>query len=180
MGEESKMAIVRREKPEDVAEIRRVNEQAFGQAAEADLVDALRAGGQATLSLVAVEDGRVVGHIFFSPVAIESAGKTFPALGLAPMAVLPEWQRRGIGSLLVETGLAECRKAGCECVVVLGHPEYYPRFGFRPASRYGIQSEYDVPDEVFMLIELRADALQGRAGLAKYQPEFRGTEKKRE
>lgn len=88
------------------------------------------------------------------------------------MAVLPEFQKRGIGTLLVEAGLAECRKAQYDFVVVLGHPEYYPRFGFVPASRYGIKCEYPVPDEVFMLIELRAGALQGRHGIVKYEPEF--------
>jgi putative acetyltransferase len=166
------MVIVRQEKPEDVAAVRHINEQAFGRAAEADLVGALRAHGKALLSLVAVEGDQVIGHILFSPVTIESDGKIFSALGLAPMAVLPEHQRRGIGSLLVKRGLDECRQVGHECVVVLGHPEYYPRFGFLPASQYGIRSEYDVPDDVFMALELREGALRGRAGVAKYQPEF--------
>jgi len=166
------MVIVREERPEDRAAVRRVNEQAFGRAAEADLVDALRAHGKAVFSLVAVEGDQVIGHILFSPATIESDGKIFPALGLAPMAVLPERQKCGIGSLLVKTSLDECRRAGHECVVVLGHPEYYPRFGFAPASQYGIRCEYDVPDEVFMALELREGALQGRAGTAKYQPEF--------
>ena len=124
------------------------------------------------LSLVAVEDGRVVGHILFSPVTIESGERTFSAVGLAPMAVLPELQHRGVGSQLVKAGLDECRKAGCERVVVLGHPEYYPRFGFVPASRYGIGCEYDVPDEVFMALELREGVLLDCHGIAKYQPEF--------
>jgi putative acetyltransferase len=166
------MVVIRQEKPEDIAAIRHVNEQAFGRPAEADLVDALRTRGKVTLSLVAVQDDRVVGHILFSPVMIESEGKVFAAVGLAPMAVLPELQRQGIGSLLVKRGLELCREAGHECVVVLGHPEYYPRFGFVPASKYGIKCEYDVPDAVFMAIELREGALQGRAGTAKYQPEF--------
>jgi len=166
------MILVRPEKSADVAAVHQLNERAFGRPAEANLVDALRTRGKVALSLVAEEDGRVVGHILFSPVTIASGESTFSALGLAPMAVLPELQRRGIGSLLVATGLAECRKAGYAAVVVLGHPEYYPRFGFIPASRYGIKCEYDVPDEVFMLIELRAGALRGCAGTAKYQPEF--------
>jgi putative acetyltransferase len=166
------MVIVREERLEDIVAVRQVNEQAFGRAAEADLVDALRAHGKAVLSLVAVEADRVIGHVLFSPVTIESDEGAFPAVGLAPMAVLPERQRCGIGSLLVKRGLDECRQAGHECVVVLGHPEYYPRFGFAPASRYGIRSEYDVPDEVFMALELREGALRGRAGVAKYQPEF--------
>lgn len=166
------MVIVRDEKPEDLAAIHEVNAKAFEQAAEANLVDALRANGKVTLSLVAVQDDRVVGHILFSPVVIESEKETFAAVGLAPLAVLPEYQNQGIGSRLVRAGLDECRKALHESVVVLGHPEYYPRFGFAPASRYGIKSEYDVRDEVFMIIELREGALLGRSGIVKYQPEF--------
>ena len=135
-------------------------------------MDTLRARGKVTLSLVAVADDRVVGHILFSTVSIEAAEKTVSALGLAPMAVLPEFQRQGIGSLLVRSGLEECRKAGHRVVVVLGHPDYYPRFGFVPSTRHGIKSEFDVPDEVFMVTELSEGALSGCAGTAKYQPEF--------
>src|ERR1044072_6444256 len=166
------MLIVRNEKPEDIAAIHEVNEKAFGQPAEANLVDALRANGKVTFSLVAVQDDRVVGHILFSPVTIESEKESFAAVGLAPLAVLPEHQNQGIGSRLVRAGLDECRKALHESVVVLGHPDYYPRFGFTPASRYGIKSEYDVRDEVFMIMELREGALAGRSGTVKYQPEF--------
>jgi len=164
------MITIRQEKPEDVAAIYTVNEQAFGQAAEAELVDKLRANGKVTLSLVAVQDGEIVGHILFSPMTIESGEQTFAAVGLGPMAVRPEFQKQGIGSQLIARGLEQCRAHGHACVIVLGHPEYYPRFGFVPASRYGIRCEYDVPDEVFMALELRDGALG--AGLAKYQPEF--------
>jgi putative acetyltransferase len=166
------MMIIRHEKPSDVAAIHHVNEQAFNRPAEANLVDTLRARAKVSLSLVAVEGDRIVGHILFSPVSIETAEKTVSAIGLAPMAVLPEFQRQGIGSLLVRSGLAECREAGHLVVVVLGHPEYYPRFGFVPATRHGIKSEFDVPDEVFMIMELSEGALSGCAGTAKYQPEF--------
>jgi putative acetyltransferase len=166
------MAIVREERAEDVASVRRVNEEAFGRAAEADLVDALRANGKVVLSLVAVEGDEVVGHILFSGVDIEYAGEQYAAVGLAPMAVLPEFQGRGVGSQLVRAGLEQCRRAGHRSMVVLGHPEYYPRFGFVPASRYGIKSEYDVRDEVFMAMELSEGALSGRGGTARYQPEF--------
>jgi putative acetyltransferase len=166
------MVVVRQEKPDDLAAIRRIHEQAFGGPAEANLVDALRAHGQVLLSLVVEQDGQVVGHILFSPVSIESAAGTLPAVGLGPVAVLPALQRQGLGTLLITAGLDACRQAGHTGVVVLGHPTYYPRFGFRPASRYGIQSDYDVPDDVFMALELRPGALQGHAGRARYQPEF--------
>jgi putative acetyltransferase len=164
--------IVRSEKPEDIPAIRVVNERAFGGAAEADLVDALRRNGKATISLVAEDDGRVVGHILFSPVTIETGERELVGVGLAPMSVIPERQNQRIGSLLVEEGLRRCRENGHRFVVVLGHPGYYPRFGFVPASSFGIKSEYDVADEVFMVMELREGALCGCAGVVKYQPEF--------
>ena len=166
------MVTVRHEGPGDLAIIRSVDARAFGQPAEAELVSALRERGQVTLSLVAVQEGRIVGHILFSPVIIESAKGTCPAIGLGPMAVLPELQRQGIGSLLIKAGLEECRQVGHERVVVLGHAEYYPRFGFIPASQHGVRCEYDVPDEIFMVLELRKGAFQGKAGTVKYQPEF--------
>ena len=166
------MVLVRQEELKDVVAVRYVNERAFGQPDEADLVDALRARHKVTLSLVAVKDDQVVGHILFSPVTIESDEVAFPVLGLAPMAVLPEYQRQGIGSALVRAGLESCRNEGHECVIVLGHREYYPRFGFVPASRYGIKCEWGVSDEDFMTIELRDGALRGRAGVARYQAEF--------
>jgi len=163
---------VRPEKPEDVPAIRVVNEQAFGRAAEADLVDALRRNGKAILSLVAEDNGRIVGHILFSPVTIQSNETELTGAGLAPLAVVPDRQNQGIGSMLVEEGLRRLREAGHRFVVVLGHPNYYPRFGFFPASRFNIKSEYDVADEVFMAMELQAGALQDQSGIARYQPEF--------
>lgn len=163
---------VRPEKPEDIPAIRIVNRLAFGGAAEADLVDALRRNGKTVISLVAEDDGLIVGHIFFSPAEIQSKRAGLTGLGLAPLAVIPERQKQGIGSMLVEHGLRRSREEGHPYVVVLGHPEYYPRFGFVPASRFGIKSEYDVADEVFMVMELREGALSGCAGVAKYQPEF--------
>ena len=168
------MRLVRRERPEDVAAVRRVNERAFGRPDEARLVDSLRSAGKVVLSLVAVEDGQVVGHILFSPVTIESEGQTLSGVGLAPMAVLPEVQRHGIGSLLVKAGLSQCQHEGHSYVVVLGHPEYYPLFGFVPASTYGFRSEYEVPDEAFMIMGFRDEVLRGRGGVVRYQPEFDG------
>ena len=168
------MVHVRPEEPGDIAAIRRVNEQAFGRPAEADLVDLIRDRGKTTCSLVAISEGRVVGHILFTPVTIEAGGTVTAALGLGPMAVQSSHQRQGIGSLLVRTGLAACRDAGHGCVVVLGHPEYYPRFGFVPASRHGVLWEHPAPDEAFMLLELRAGTLAGRGGIARYLAEFGG------
>ncbi len=170
------MITIRGETAEDIAAIRRVNELAFGHSAfghsgEADLVDNLRAAACPHISLVAVMDGQVVGHIFFSPVTLEEGGFNLAIFGLAPMAVLPDYQRQGIGSQLVKAGLQECQKAGCDVVVVVGHPEYYPRFGFIPGIRKGLRCEYPVPDDVFMMAELTPNALLAR-GLVKYRPEF--------
>jgi putative acetyltransferase len=164
--------IIRAEKSEDRDAIHRVNELAFGRPNEAELVDALRANASPTISLVAVVGEQLAGHIFFSPVTVESDGGGFTAMGLAPMAVLPEYQNQGIGSRLVREGLRECHRLGHNIVVVLGHPKYYPRFGFAPASLKGLRSEYDVPDEVFMVSELVQGALGGRRGLVKYREEF--------
>ena len=166
------MMIVRTERTEDRESVRRVNALAFEQPIEADLVDALRANARPYISLVAVVDEQVVGHIFFSPVSIQSESSVFTAMGLAPMAVLPEYQNKGIGSQLVREGLKACQRLGHGIVVVLGHANYYPRFGFTPASLKGLRSEYDVPDEVFMVAELSEGALEGRRGLVKYHPEF--------
>ncbi|HEX6186161.1 MAG TPA: N-acetyltransferase [Pyrinomonadaceae bacterium] len=167
------MLTVRAETPEDYAAVRRVNELAFESAGEADLVDALRAGAAPCVSLVAEEEGRVVGHILFSPVTVESAGGDWGAMGLAPMAVLPERQGQGVGSALVREGLKECARLGHEVVFVLGHENYYPRFGFRTAAREGVGCEFPAPEENFMVVELRPGALGGRTGLVRYAPEFR-------
>lgn len=169
------MLIVRAEAPADYAAVREVNERAFGRAEEADLVDAIRRNGRARVSLVAERGGRVVGHILFSPVTIGPAARAVSAVGLAPMAVLPEFQKQGVGSGLVRRGLEECRALGVEAVVVIGHAEFYPRFGFAPAKGRGLACEYDVPEEVFMVAELREGALEGaRGGTVRYGPEFAG------
>jgi putative acetyltransferase len=164
--------IIRPEETEDQALIRHVNTLAFGRANEADLVDALWCHEALTISLVAVKDGHIVGHIAFSPVTITSETSTIDALGLGPMAVLPEFQRQGIGSQLVEAGLEACRKTDYGIVVVLGHPEYYPRFGFTPSKPHGIVWERDVPEEVFMVKELKEGMLAQTQGVVKYHPEF--------
>ena len=166
------MITVRAEQPEDREAIHRVNELAFGRPEEGDLVDNLRASADPFISLVAIVYEQVAGHISFSPVTIESEKGVFTAIGLAPMSVLPEYQNKGIGSSLVREGLKECNRLGHDIVVVLGHSKFYPKFGFSPASLKGLRSEYAVPEEVFMVIELREGALAGRSGLVKYHPEF--------
>jgi putative acetyltransferase len=166
------MLKIRPETVDDFSAVHNINQLAFGRPAEADLVDALRLSAHPHISLVAELDSRIVGHIFFSPVTIAGDGPACTAMGLAPMAVLPQHQHRAIGSALVREGLDECRRIGYDVVVVLGHPHYYPRFGFRPAKEKGLRCEYKVPDEVFMVAELRAGAIGEKNGLVKYHPEF--------
>ena len=164
--------MIRAEAPEDRAGVFDGNRRAFGAEDEARLVDALRSLAEPRISLVAVLEGKVVGHIFFSPVAVDTAPAGFRAFGLAPMAVVPELQRRGIGSKLVAAGLDAVREAGGAAVVVVGHPTFYPRFGFAPASRYGLSCEFPVPDDVFMALELQPGALRGCSGRVRYLPPF--------
>jgi putative acetyltransferase len=165
------MHAIRAERPEDIGGIRQVNLSAFETSAEADLVDALRRQARPFVSLVAVEGEEVVGHILFSPVTL-SSDPAAPIMGLAPMAVRPDRQRQGVGSALVRAGLEECRLLDAIAVVVLGHAHYYPRFGFTRASAFGLASEYDVPDDVFMVLELRAGLLREKRGTISYHPAF--------
>lgn len=161
------MYFCRPERAADVAAIRAILESAFPSSAEARLVDALRASGKLAVSMIAADASGPVGHIAFSPVTVgEAAG-----LGLAPMAVLPAHQNKGVGALLVREGLASCTQLGCGFVVVLGEPEYYGRFGFARASNYGLDNEYGV-DEAFMALELKPGSLPPEGGLVRYAPEF--------
>lgn len=162
---------IRDEEKRDWAAVRAVNESAFETSVEADLVAALRAQAEPVISLVAEDDGTIIGHIMFSPVVLEGH-PGLKVMGLAPMAVVFERQRRGVGSSLVRAGLERCRNLGFGAVVVLGHPEYYPRFGFSPAAGYGIGCEYEVPEEVFMAVELQPGYLQGVSGKVKYHAAF--------
>ena len=164
---------IRSETSEDYSSIRYVNQEAFGQNQEADLVDKLRKRGALTISLVAVQETAIVGHIAFSSVEITSEKSNFAALTLAPIAVLPSHQNKGIGSQLVMAGLQECRRLGHEIVVVVGHPNYYPRFGFVLSNPKGIECEFEVPDEAWMITELKQGVLAGRQGKVRFQPEFK-------
>lgn len=166
------MIAIRAERPEDAFGVRHVNELAFGQPAEANLVERLRRACTDALSLVAVDDA-VVGHILFTSVVVESAGRRVLGMGLAPMAVLPERQRQGIGSQLVRGGLDNLHEPGCPFVVVVGHPEYYPRFGFEPASTHGLECQWEgVPDAAFMVLVLDVRTMAGLSGVARYREEF--------
>jgi putative acetyltransferase len=169
---ESFMIETRLEAPADHAAIRDVLRTAFPDDCEARLVDLLRERQKVLISLVAATDGRVVGNIVFSPIAIEKAPAGFRGVGLAPVAVLPEHQNRGIGSQLIREGLTQCKQHGYDAVVVLGHPNYYPRFGFQIASAHGLTNEYGA-DEAFMVLELRDGVLGKIRGVVRYTPEFR-------
>jgi len=162
---------IRAERQDDVPAVRAVNVAAFETSAEADLVDLVRERASPIISLVADDDGAVVGHILFSPVTLEGHPEVRVA-GLAPMAVVPSRQHQGIGSLLVHEGLATCRQLGFGAVVVLGHADFYPRFGFTPSTRFGLRSEYDVPEDVFMALEFEGGVLRGKSGTIRYHPAF--------
>jgi len=168
------MIEIRRETVNDVTVIRCINERAFGQSVEADIIDKLRENCHELLSLVAVLDGQSVGHILFSPASIDNTDSVhIKGMGLAPVAVLPEFQNRGIGSELIRRGIRILRDWGSPFVIVLGHPDYYPRFGFERASLHRITSQWEgVPDEAFMILILDRKAMPGVSCVAHYREEF--------
>jgi putative acetyltransferase len=163
---------IRAETDKDKTAVYNINRSAFDTSAEAEFVDKLREQANPIISLVAEEDEIVIGHILFTPVSLINHSE-LRIMGLAPMAVSPEFQCRGFGSALVQAGLEQCKKKGFGAVVVLGHKRYYPRFGFTPASRVGLSCEYDVPDDVFMYLELQKDYLINVAGKIKYHSAFK-------
>ncbi len=166
------MIEIREEQDGERKEIRQVIVAAFDGDTEANLVELLRDRNKAPVALVAASDDKIVGHIMFSPVTITVAPKAFRAVGLAPLSVLPELQRQGIGSMLAHEGLKKCVAAGFEMVVVLGSPYYYPRFGFSRASLYGLDNEYEAAEH-FMAIELKNGVLEKVSGTVRYSPEFK-------
>lgn len=166
------MITIREEQREDVRAVREVYIGAFGQELEADIVEQLRQRCDDLLALVAVMEGRIVGHILFSPAVIERRKKTVHGMALAPMAVLPELQRQGIGSQLVRAGIEALKQVDCPFIILVGHPTYYPRFGFEPAKQYGIRSEWAVPGDAFMILVLDEQQKDAFSGVAKYRPEF--------
>lgn len=162
--------LVRAEAQADHAVVHDINVAAFGGTAEARLIAMLREQARPVISLVAEEDATVTGHIMFTPVSLR--GFSEPIMGLAPMAVAPSRQRRGIGSALVKAGLERCKESGAVAAVVLGHADFYPRFGFVPAARLGLKCEFDAPADAFMAIELQEHGLRGASGTVAYHPVF--------
>lgn len=176
---------IRKEKAEDRAAVYQVNKLAFGRDDEAQLVDRLRDTGASLLSLVAIYDGyaiggEIVGHILFSAVTVNDGDSSWQAVGLAPLAVMPAFQKQGIASTLVRAGLVQLSAEGYEVVFVLGHPEFYPRFGFEVSARYGIRPSFDVPEEVFMVTDGASHVLRNeilakpRSGIVHYHSAFDG------
>ena len=165
--------IIRQETREDIAGIHALNELAFGQPLEADIVDKLRNNCDDLLSIVAIENEKIVGHILFSPAEIEGPYGVLKGMGLAPMAVLPDRQRQGIGTQLINKGIEALKKLRCTFIIVLGHHEYYPRFGFQRASLYGIICQWEgIPDEAFMILWLDESKARQLSGVAKYREEL--------
>lgn len=164
------MVWLRPEEPEDIDGVRRVVEAAFGQPDEAQIVDRLRADGDLVMSHLADRKHEIIAHVAFSPAqVINEAGEAREVpgglLALAPMAVLPEYQKQKVGGGLLQSALIRLEREGVGAVVVLGHPEYYPRFGFTPASAFGLRCPFDAPDDAFLLRvfrdDMRRDAFQG-------------------
>ena len=162
---------IRDEQEQDRSAVREIVSAEFDTGGEAELVDALRAEANPRVSLVAEEDGVIIGHVMFSPVTVEEHPEE-KMMGLAPLAVLYDYQGRGVGSALVRAGLAQCRALGAHGIVVVGQPDYYPRFGFGPAARFGLTCEYDVPEDAFLALELVPGALAGKAGKVRYHAAF--------
>jgi putative acetyltransferase len=162
--------VIREETAADHGAVGDVIRQAFGQDDEVRLVAALRDFGCVQVALLADDDGEVVGHVLFSDLPIVTADGAVAALALAPLAVSPSRQRRGIGTMLVREGLRACRQRGHRVVVVLGHPGYYPRFGFSAALARPLQSPFS--GEAFQALELVPGALNGVVGEVRYAPPF--------
>ena len=163
---------IRAERASDHRRVAAIQEAAFGQPAEAELVAALRESAQPQLSLVAEHAGEVIGHVFFSPVTVEGPRPAPPAAGLAPLAVAPEAQGCGAGAALVRAGLEACPSLGWQAVFLLGDPEYYARFGFVRAAPRGLRYESEAFDRGFQVLDLVPGALEGCSGWVHYHEAF--------
>lgn len=170
------MITIRPEKSEDFNTIYKINKKAFNGEVEARLIDKIRQSDNFVpeLSLVALKDDKIVGHILFSRVKIKIKGAEKLILALAPIAVLPELQKKGIGSLLVKKGLQTCKGFDYDIIVVIGHPEFFPRFGFTPARKRGLEVSFgvEIPSEAFMVCELKKDALKDIRGIIEFPSYF--------
>ena len=165
--------LIRSEQESDWPAVHAVNVAAFGRPDEADLVDAVRVECHPIVSLIAEENDKIVGHILFSPIRLSDHSDAM-IMGLGPLAVLPASQRQGFGAALAFAGLERCRELGAGAAIVLGHPSYYPRFGFKASTCFGIRPAFDVPKEAFMAMELLPGYLDNRSGVAHYHPVFDG------
>ncbi|MGL4908471.1 MAG: GNAT family N-acetyltransferase [Bacteroidales bacterium] len=167
--------IIRQEESKDIHKVFELHKLAFGQDAEARLVDAIRANPSLfvpELSIVATDEKRIIGHILLSKIKINDKEQTHESLALAPISVMPDLQKQGIGKRLIKKGLETAQSLGFTSVIVLGHEQYYPKFGFTPAKRWSIKAPFDVPSTAFMAIELQAEALKGISGTVIYPKEF--------
>ncbi len=163
---------IRPEELKDHIDVYAVNAAAFKTPAEANLVEVLRKEARPYISIVAEESGKIVGHILFTPMTMPGQDGLM-IMGLGPLAVVPEQQKKSVGSALIKAGLERCRELGYGAVVVLGHKGYYPRFGFIPSVNYGITCEYDVPPEAFMVLELVPGYLNSAEGIIHYHAVFK-------
>lgn len=166
--------LIRNERKNDYVEIRKINDLAFGQKNEGNMIEALRKTSDynASLSLVAEIKNKIVGHILFYPIKIKNEKKEYTVLSLAPMAVHPAYQNKGIGSKLVKRGLEIAKAIDFNAVIVVGHPNYYPRFGFIPASNWELQLPFDAPDNAFLALELKESTLKNGSGTVEYPKEY--------
>lgn len=167
------MITVREENKSDLIAIKNVNDKAFGQPQEGNVIDKIRASDSRVLSMVAEIDKNVVGHIFYSTAEIAYDNEKIVGMGLAPLAVLPEYQRQGIGKRLINESISILRKRSVPFIIVLGHKDYYPKFGFEIASKYGIKCQWEnVPDEAFMILILDKEKMLNIHGVARYRDEW--------
>lgn len=169
------MLLFRAEIKEDIPEIKVTNDLAFGQENESILIEKIRESDNYIqgLSLVAAEEDIIVGHLLFSKIFIEDGKKYYNALALAPVSIRPDFQNRGIGTRLIKYGLKECKRFGYKIVIVLGYPKYYQRFGFTNAKKKGIFPPFEVPNDVFMVLELEKGATDGVKGMVMYPAYFK-------